>query len=220
MYDGFARSGHKTAGRDAAGGYGGPAVQALLAMAMLGNARTVIDYGCGQAKLAELALAAHPKLSWHGIDASSLQIDAAKQRMENFRSRFSVDLLPSGDPAEAPLREADRFISTYCLDLLSEDDMYAVLELARRTLHPKRGLLLLSGITWGYRDSPQTFFMTAVWELLYKVRRKVVGGCRPQHLEPYLRAQGWTVLSRARTLPVGFPWMVSEVVAARPPRLP
>ena len=35
VYDGFARKGH-IGGRDASGGYGGPAVSALLSMAMPG----------------------------------------------------------------------------------------------------------------------------------------------------------------------------------------
>ena len=85
------------------------------------------------------------------------------------------------------------------------------------TLHPQRGLLLLAGITWGYRDGWRTGLMTAVWEALYFLRPRTVGGCRPQHLAPYLRARGWTVVDERRTLPVGFPWMVSEVIAARPP---
>ena len=59
--------------------------------------------------------------------------------------------------------------------------------------------------------------MTLVWELLYRFRRKVVGGCRPQHLAPYLRAKGWRIVKEVRTLPSGFPWMASEVLAARPP---
>ena len=45
-----------------------------------------------------------------------------------------------------------------------------------------------------------------------------VGGCRPQALEPYLLARGWRVEARTDTLPSGFPWMASEVIAARPPQ--
>eukprot|EP00966_Prymnesium_polylepis_P025156 580208-Prymnesium_polylepis.1 len=59
--------------------------------------------------------------------------------------------------------------------------------------------------------------MTLLWEILYRVTRRTVGGCRPQRLEPYLRERGWTILRSARTLPIGFPWMVSEVISARPP---
>jgi len=95
--------------------------------------------------------------------------------------------------------------------------MYAVLDTAERSLHPDRGLLLLSGITWGYRRSLRTFLMTLVWELLYRFARKTVGGCRPQRLVPYLESRGWEVIKVVETLPSGFPWMASEVIAARPP---
>ena len=43
VYDGFATKGH-IGGNDVSSGYGGPAVQALLAMAMFTEAKTVIDY--------------------------------------------------------------------------------------------------------------------------------------------------------------------------------
>ena len=219
VYDGFAVKGH-AGGRDASSGYGGPAVRALLTLAAFAEAKSVLDYGCGQGKLAELVLSSHPELKWRGVDQSPMMIDKAKEKLARFGPRCSLELLASGDPATLevpPSGSVDRFVSTYVLDLLSERDMNAVLDTAQASLHPERGLLLLAGITWGYRDSWKTFFMTLVWELLYRFRRKVVGGCRPQLLEPYLKAKGWTIVRTVRTLPSGFPWMTSEVIAARPP---
>lgn len=222
VYDGFARTGH-IGGKDAGSGYGGPAVSALISMALLAEASTVFEFGCGQAKLAGLVLPQYPGLSsWRAVDQSPLMCERARERARPFGARFAVEHLPSGDPAAATLPAApvDRFISTYVLDLLSEDDMLRVLELARRALHPERGLLLLSGITWGWRDSPRTCLTTALWSLVYRVKPRVVGGCRPQRLEPYLKAKGWTVVRTARTRPTGFPWMMSEVICARPPPPP
>mmetsp|Transcript_7411 Transcript_7411/g.23257 ORF Transcript_7411/g.23257 Transcript_7411/m.23257 type:complete len:243 (+) Transcript_7411:47-775(+) len=221
VYDAFARAGHHTAGKDAGGGYGGPAVTALQSMASFEDARTVFDYGCGQGKLAELVLSRHPHLHWHGVDQSEEMVLRARLRLQSFGSAAKVDLVPDGDPSKATASleagTSDRFVSTYVLDLLSEEDMFAVLDAARRTLHPERGLLLLAGITWGYGDSVLTFLTTCLWTLIYRFRPRIVGGCRPQHLEPYLRQRGWRIVGTVRTLPNGFPWMVSEVVAARPP---
>jgi hypothetical protein len=59
--------------------------------------------------------------------------------------------------------------------------------------------------------------MTSVWEVLYKVWRQKVGGCRPQKLQPYLKAKGWRIEKVVQTLPNGYPWMASEVIRARPP---
>lgn len=217
VYDGFATKGH-IGGKDASSGYGGPAVTALLAMAAFSEANTVMDYGCGQGKMAELVLADQPQLTWRGIDQSPLMVRRFQEGLAAFGDRASVELLASGDPSRAtvPPARVDRFVSTYCLDLLSESDMFAVLDLAERSLRPD-GVLLLAGITWGWRDSLRTAVTTLIWELLYRLTRRTVGGCRPQHLAPYLRARGWTIIDSRRTLPAGFPWMCSEVIAARPP---
>ena len=232
VYDQFAEEGH-TGGKDADSGYGGPAVSALLQMADFLSAETVLEYGCGQGKLAELvysssvlssddddkaAAVSSTKLKWRGIDQSPKMVNRFRERCKLYDD-CSVELLVDGDPSDVAVenRSIDRFVSTYSLDLLSEDDMYKVLDLAKACLHPERGLLLLAGITWGYKASIRTFAMTAVWELLYKIRRKKVGGCRPQRLVPYLESRGWRIEKVVQTMPDGFPWMVSEVVSARPP---
>jgi len=218
VYDNFAVTGH-AGGRDASSGYGGPAVKALLTMAAFSQAKTVLDFGCGAGKLAELVLEQQPDLQWRGVDQSKLMVKAARQRLARFGDRVNIEYLERGEPRDLEMAPAsvDRFVSTYCLDLMSEDDMFAVLDQAQHSLRPS-GLLLLAGITWGYRLSLKTFFMTLVWELLYRFRRKTVGGCRPQNLEPYLLARGWTVVQSVRTRPAGFPWMASEVIVAKPPR--
>ena len=218
VYDRFAEKGH-IGGKDASSGYGGPAVRALLTFAAFSDAKTVLDYGCGQGKLAEVVLASHSELHWRGVDQSPKMVERARERLQPFGDRAKVELLESGLPedVDVPPGSVDRFVSTYVLDLLSERDMFAVLDQAKQSLHPQRGVLLLAGITWGYWDSFRTFFMTVVWNLLYRITRKTVGGCRPQNIEPYLKANGWTIVRSARTLPQGFPWMVSEVICARPP---
>lgn len=226
VYDKFAaqKQGH-IGGTDAGSGYGGPAVSALLEMANFEQASVVLDYGCGQGKLAELVLNRLPNghlLFWRGVDQSPGMVSRFRERCVNkFGSkRCSIELVPNEMNLLVDPHSVDRFVSTYCLDLLSEEDMYKVLDLAQESLKPETGLLLLAGITHGYRFSLQTFFMTVVWELLYRLSnktRKIVGGCRPQTLSPYLKARGWRIEKLMHTLPSGFPWMVSEVICARPP---
>uniref|UniRef100_A0A7R9WM31 Methyltransferase domain-containing protein n=1 Tax=Craspedostauros australis TaxID=1486917 RepID=A0A7R9WM31_9STRA len=269
VYDSFAVHQHETAGKDAASGYGGPAITALLQMADMDHATNVLEFGCGSGKLAELVLsrrqedangssygdASSERLSskqpihWKGIDQSPEMIKGFQERcVDVFGADVcSVEYLEGGDPSQMlslvqdrklkPQKQQqkvtdaassmqlddsyDRFVSTYCLDLLCEQDMYQVLDIAKATLHPERGILLLAGITWGYRRwSIQTFVMTLVWEILYRFHRKRVGGCRPQNLRPYLEAHGWEILQCVETMPDGYPWMVSEVIAARPIQTP
>jgi len=235
VYNQFATTSH-AGGKDATSGYGGPAIRALLSMASLKNSphsssppKAVLDYGCGQGKLAELVLQDESLnvKQWVCIDQSPNMVHKAKERLHKFGNVVEVHLLESGEPLDAVSSDQlqivqpqsmDLFISTYCLDVMSETDMHSTLTLAERTLKPSSdSKVILAGITWGYRDSIQTCFMTAVWEFLYKFNRKRVGGCRPQMLEPYLKSRGWEVLECKRTLPDSFPWMVSEVICARPP---
>ena len=222
VYDGFAIQGHSTGGKDADSGYGGPAVSALLEIANFDAAKSVLDFGCGQGKLCELVLKNYPDLFWRGVDQSPEMVKGFQTRcVDKFgENRCSVELLENGDPASVPVvnpHSVDRFVSTYCLDLLSEKDMFEVLSLAEKCLQPDSGRLLLAGITWGYRASWRTFLMTVVWETLYRFQRSRVGGCRPQELRPYLEAAGWEITDFKRTMPNGFPWMISEVIAAKPP---
>ena len=225
VYDKFALNA-QSGGQDTDSGYGGPAVEAMLDMASFELASSVLEFGSGQGKLCELVLSSdrEKKLHWRAIDQSPEMVKRFFDRcVTRFgKGRCSIELLREGNPSDVKVapHSVDRFVSTYCLDLLSEDDIYRVLKLAEYSLDPKSGLILLAGITWGYRASFKTFMMTVVWELLYAFWRKKVGGCRPQNLAPYLKAQGWRIEKAVKTLPKGYPWMVSEVISARPPLKP
>jgi len=196
----------------------------------------VFDFGCGQGKLAEHIISTMPtgltkrKIFWHGVDQSPEMITKFQQRMAIVKKNVKKDTLfnfssylmkESGDPQQlfdiTPRKHYHRFVSTYCLDLLSETDIYSVLDLAEHCLHPTEGKLLLAGITFGYKDSIRTFCTTLLWEITYKLRPRIVGGCRPQILSQYLDERGWKIEKLERTMPVGFPWMSSEVICARPP---
>merc|ERR1712224_691496 len=97
-------------------------------------------------------------------------------------------LQTDGDPRSAGvLRLPDGFfvvfVSTYVLDLLSEEDIAIVLAEAWRLLRPG-GRLALSGITYG--AGLRNRFVVCVWELIHLIRPQIVGGCRHQHLLPYI----------------------------------
>ena len=84
-----------------------PAVAALLTMAAFSEATSALDYGCGQGKLAELVLAQHPQLTYHGVDVSIwglhnaksvydlfVQIEARERTMEVFEGTPYTVLSP------------------------------------------------------------------------------------------------------------------------------
>jgi hypothetical protein len=158
VYNQFAKEGH-TGGKDANPGYGGPAMTALLEIAHFESEKWVVEYGCEQGKLAKLVLLSignNTNIFWRGIDQSPPKMVEAIQKcgVNTFGSqRCMIKWLKGCHPNQLTVEpgSVDPFLSTYCLDLLSKEDMlYHILDLAQQSLHPEKGLLLmLAGITWG-----------------------------------------------------------------------
>jgi hypothetical protein len=119
-------------------------------------------------------------------------------------------LQSDGDPQTGePPASYDRFVSTYVLDLLSDDDIRAVLAEATRLLKPG-GLLCLVGLTHGC--TPASRVVARVWSAVHRLSPALVGGCRPLDLTPHLQAETWTIRTHRRLSAFGVP---SEVVVAQ-----
>ncbi|KAK9807713.1 hypothetical protein WJX72_006899 [[Myrmecia] bisecta] len=183
--------------KDSGSAYGSPSTTALLAAAQLRAAQLVVEFGCGSGRLAERLLQQElpPTARYIGFDQSTSMARLSQQRLEPFGQRAQV-ILTDGDPASASMHvdpgSCDAFISTYALDLLSEEDVATVLELAWRLLKPG-GRLCLVGLTYG--NTSPTRISTGVWELIHRLRPTAVGGCRPQDMSQYL-GPGWKVVHR------------------------
>ena len=96
-------------------------------MAAFADAESCVEFGCGQAKLANLVLAEHPSLRWSAVEQSPEMVALARAAMRPHGRRFAV-ALTGGEPAAAAVpQRVDRFVSTYVLDLLSERDMRGLL---------------------------------------------------------------------------------------------
>mmetsp|Transcript_22648 Transcript_22648/g.72652 ORF Transcript_22648/g.72652 Transcript_22648/m.72652 type:complete len:244 (-) Transcript_22648:71-802(-) len=113
VYDGFARRGH-IGGRDASGGYGGPAVEALLSMAAFADAESCVEFGCGQAKLANLVLAEHPSLRWSAVDQSPEMVALARAAMRPHGRRFAVALTGGEPPCPSAWTASSRRTYSTC----------------------------------------------------------------------------------------------------------
>ncbi|MCK7519023.1 MAG: methyltransferase domain-containing protein [Ignavibacteriales bacterium] len=88
-----------------------------------------------------------------------------------------------------PSESADCFVSNYALDILSFDEIRAMLLEAKRILK-KDGLLCLTGLTHGKGLFSKAW--TAFWNLRFDLDPKWVGGCRPVALTEFLEA--WDVV--------------------------
>ena len=181
----------------------------LVEHADFGVARNAVEFGCGTGRFAEelLAHCLPQAATYWGCDISNTMIQLGQQRLSQF-GEHAIIWKSSYDFA-LPLADAsvDRFVSNYVLDILSADEIHAVMNEAKRVLK-KDGLLCLTGLTYGKGLFSKIW--TAFWMLRYSLNPKWVGGCRPVALLEFL--DGWDVVHHNVVIAR---WISSEVVVVR-----
>jgi SAM-dependent methyltransferase len=187
------------------------AIDLLIHHGEFAGASDVFEFGCGTGRLALRLLSEHlpSSATYHAVDLSPKMVGLSKERLASFGSRAKVDLSDGGPPVREPSESCDRFVSTYVLDLLSDEDIVAVLREAHRILVPG-GLLCLSGLSTGSGFASR--LVAALWSGLHRVRPSLVGGCRPLDLVDWLGSPEWKLRYDGRVAPFAVP---SEVVIAQ-----
>jgi ubiquinone/menaquinone biosynthesis C-methylase UbiE len=188
------------------------AVHDLLAHLQLARCQSVVEFGIGTGRLAAELLSAHLPADaiYFGLDVSATMVRLAKRRLRPFAARAEARQSDGTARINAVDGTFDRFISTYVFDLLSNDDIQAVLTEARRVLKPD-GLLGLVSLTDG--SSPLSRFVSTTWRGLHRISPWLVGGCRPIALHGFLSNMEWRIEYRNIIVRFGVP---SEIVVARP----
>jgi len=184
----------------------------LIAHADLGNARSVIEFGAGTGRLAERLLRDHLPAAarYHGVDISATMVALARERLSPWASRATVEQSDGSPRIDAPDRQYDRFLSTYVLDLLSSEDIAAVLADAWRVLSPG-GLLCLVSATHG--RTPGQRVVMGLAARLHSLSPTLVGGCRAIDLSSRLGDQSWRLIHHDVVSKYG---VTSEVLVASP----
>jgi SAM-dependent methyltransferase len=190
--------------------YEDPAVDDLTRHLQLDAARRVFEFGCGTGRLAERLLREHlpEDARYVAVDISATMVRLTQGRLAPFGERAQVHRTDGPPQVPAVTASFDRFISTYVCDLLSEQDIEALIAEAHRVLVPN-GLLGLVGLTHG-----RTFGARLVERgltALHRLRPTLVGGCRPMSLETFIGPDGWRVDHRATVTRWG---ISSEVMVA------
>lgn len=182
----------------------------LLRHGRFDAARSVFEFGCGTGRFARTLLLDHlgPQAIYRGVDVSPTMVRLATARLEEFGERALVRQSDgSAQTGELPAC-FDRFVSNYVLDLLSEADIAAVVAEAGRILRPG-GLLCLSSLSRG--RGPASRALIGVWSWIHRLEPRLVGGCRPIDLVPFLEGGAWAVRHHEAVSPLAIP---SEVVIA------
>jgi len=198
--------------QDAQGFYEDPALEDLIAHADFQYAQQVFEFGCGTGKFAARLLAEHlpSSATYLGCDNSPVMIGLAAQRLKAYAGRAKV--VRSDGAARFPLLDhsVDRVVSSYVLDLLSEEDVRRVFAQAHRVLTPGGKLCLVSltrGITLPSR------VVSSLWRAVFHLRASMVGGCRPIRLDSFVDRNHWQLAHRCVLTPFGVP---SEVLVLKP----
>jgi ubiquinone/menaquinone biosynthesis C-methylase UbiE len=186
------------------------ATDLIIRHGQFATARRVFEFGCGTGRYAHRLLSAHlpPDATYRAVDLSPTMISLAQDRLAPFGSRVEVVLTDGTPPVQEPSGSYDRFISTFVLDLLSEEDIAAVLREAHRMLGPG-GLLCLSSLSTG--SDLASRLVARLWSGVHRLSPSLVGGCRPLDLAGRLSSAEWKVRHHARVAPFALP---SEVVVA------
>jgi len=200
-------------GQDRQGFYEDAAVADLIAHAGLPRAGSVIEFGCGTGRFAEILLARHlpSDARYLGLDISATMTALATERLAKFDARARVLQTDGTMRLNAPSASFDRFFSAYVLDLLAEDDIRSLIDEAYRVLAPG-GLLGLISLTHGFTAPSR--FIARVWTAIHRVRPMLVGGCRPLSLESFVKGS-WDIRHVHRVTGFGVP---SEVLLAEKAR--
>jgi len=188
--------------------YEDAALDDLFAHADFLGAGAILEFGCGTGRFAERILTSATTATYVGFDVSTTMVRLASHRLARFGDRVHVRELEPG-AVRLPVSDhiVDRVVSTYVLDLLPAPDIEIFLGEARRVLTP-HGHLCMVSLTSGQSGLPR--LVTRLWELMFRIRPQLVGGCRPLDVRAYLDG-AWHVLHHRILARWGVP---SEIVVA------
>ncbi len=139
-----------------------------------------------------------------GIDLSPKMLAKAKKRLQMFPDgNYSLDIA-SAFALPVASGSIDLLMNNYMFDLIAYEDMDKVLVEFRRVLQPA-GRLVVVNMTIGERGS------SGIYDYLYRLSPKLMGGCRGVRLQDRLELNGFNVDSREYCQQMLFP---SEVILA------
>ncbi len=192
--------------------YEDAALRELVAHLRLTDCRAMLEFGCGTGRLAAELLndQVPPESTYLGLDVSGAMVAVAKARLQRYGRRAEVRQCDGQPRIDAGDGCFDLLVCTYVLDLLSDDDIRALIGEAHRVLTPD-GALGLASLTNG--PTRLSRFVSETWRRLHAMSPWLVGGCRPIMIERFLAPTAWVIEYSHVVTRFGVP---TEVVVARP----
>ena len=177
--------------------------EAALGFAAIEDGENVLEVGVGTGRLFSRMAGGNRNGHGYGVDISRGMLAGAARRTGSIPG---MNLLGIASAYHLPFADEsfDVVFGAYILDILPDDDFGGVLSEWNRVTRPG-GRLVLTNMARGNR------WYTRLWGGLYRLHPKIMGGCRPVGVAPYLPAGGWHSRERREIVQSTFP---SEVILA------
>jgi len=180
------------------------AARKAINLANIKDGQTILEVAVGTGIVFSEIVKSNPNGLNIGIDLSQGMLDKSIQRMNKLSaSNYQLNLGTAFD-LKIESNTIDILMNNYMFDLIPFKNMNEILIEFNRVLKT-RGQLVLVNMTEGEK------FGSGLYEFIYRISPKTLGGCRGVKLSEQLKQAGFQVASREYCQQMFFP---SEVISA------
>jgi len=175
-----------------------------LALAQIKDGQHILEVAVGTGLAFYEIVERNPNGKNMGIDLSKGMLEKARKRVGKLsEANYSLDMGTAFD-LNVEAGSIDTLVNNYMFDLIPFEDMGKILREFKRVLK-KNGKLVLVNMTKGER------FGSQLYDFVYRISPKTMGGCRGVELTEKLQRVGFKVVKREYHQQMLFP---SEVILA------
>jgi ubiquinone/menaquinone biosynthesis C-methylase UbiE len=177
-----------------------------LSLASIRDGESVLEVAVGTGLAFREAVAANPSGMTEGIDLTRPMLARARKKVIGLPGKHRLRV---GDAHHLDFadRSFDVVLNSYMFDLLPEASFSVVLGELFRVLRPG-GRAVIVNMGRGTKRRHR------LYEAVYRMSPRLLGGCRGVELERSIAAAGFTDIAVEHVVEMGFP---SEIIAARRP---
>ena len=180
------------------------AAKKAINLANIKDGQTILEVAVGTGIVFFEIVKSNPNGLNIGIDLSQGMLDKSIQRLNKLSTtNYQLDLGTAFD-LKIESNTIDTLMNNYMFDLIPFKDMSEILIEFNRVLKT-RGQLVLVNMTEGEK------YGSGLYEFIYRISPKTLGGCRGVKLSEQLKQAGFQVASREYCQQMFFP---SEVISA------
>jgi ubiquinone/menaquinone biosynthesis C-methylase UbiE len=176
-----------------------------LELAEIKNGQHILEVAAGTGLAFYEIVKRNPDGTNIGVDISEGMLKKAEKRLRKLSSVNYELKIGNAFRLEEEDEHFDVLINNYMFDLIAFDQMDAVLKEFKRVLK-KKGKLVIVNMTVGEN------FGSKIYDFLYRLSPKMMGGCRGIRLSEKLQGHGFDVKLREYYQQLLFP---SEVILAK-----